>query len=75
MSEILKAVRSKLNGAAFVLISTSVALVLLAAAVVWEPILAQIIVGLLILLVAFVFAYLGSRFLAIKKEIEKIFKL
>jgi hypothetical protein len=75
MSEILKSIRFKLNGAAFTLISTAIALVLLAAAVVWIPFMVNIIVGLLILVMAFIFGYLGLKFLSIKQDIEKIFKL
>lgn len=75
MTEIMKSIKRKLNGIAFVLLSTSVALVLLAVTTVWVPMVVQVIVGLLILIMAFVLAYLGFKFLAIKKEIEKFFKL
>ena len=75
MSEILKSIKYKLNGIAFVLISTSIALILLASTLVWVPYMAQFIMGLLILVMAFIFAYLGWKFLAIRREIEKIFKL
>lgn len=75
MSEIIKSIKFKLNGAAFTLISTAIALVLLAASVVWIPFMVNVIVGLLILIMAFVFAYLGAKFLSIKNDIEKIFKL
>ncbi len=75
MSEILKSIRYKLNGIAFVLISTSIALILLASTLVWVPFMAQLIMGILILVMAFIFGYMGCKFLSIKKEIEKIFKL
>ena len=75
MTEILKSIRHKLNGIAFVLISTAIALVLLASTLVWVRFMTDIIVGILILSIAFIFAYLGWKFLSIKKEIEKIFKL
>jgi hypothetical protein len=75
MSEILKSIRLQLSGVAFTLISTAIALVLLASSIVWIPFMVNIIVGLLILIMAFIFGYLGIKFLTIKKDIEKIFKL
>ena len=75
MSEIIKSIKFKLNSAAFTLISTAIVLVLLAATVVWVPFMVNVIVGLLILIMAFVFGYLGLKFISIRKDIEKIFKL
>lgn len=75
MSEIIKSIKFKLTSAALTLISTSVALVLLAASVVWVQYMVQVVVGLLILIMAFIFAYLGFKFLGIKKDIEKILKM
>lgn len=75
MVNLFKEINKKFNGIILSAISTGVILVMLAILIVWTDFLLRLVVGLMVLFIAYIFLYLGFKLWAIKKEIEKHFKL
>ena len=75
MVNLFKEINKKFNGIILSAISTGIILVLLAILIVWTDFLLRLVVGLMVLFIAYIFLYTGFKFWAIKKEIEKHFKL
>ena len=75
MVNLFKKINRKINSLIFSLISTGVVLTMLSVLIVWTDFLLRLVVGLMILIVAFAFLYGGYKLWAVKKEIEKHFKL
>ena len=75
MINLFREINKKFNGIILSAISTGVILVLLAILIVWTDFLLRLVVGLMVLFIAYIFLYIGFKLWAIKKEIEKHFKL
>ncbi|MFW5888351.1 MAG: hypothetical protein ACOCVY_01400 [Patescibacteria group bacterium] len=68
-------IREKINGIIWALIGNGLFLLLLAVLAVWSALFLRLIIGLFIIIVAFMFFYGAYKIYRIKKELEKIFKL
>lgn len=75
MSKLIKAIQKKVNDFVITLISTGIILLLLGILIVWTDFVLRLVMGLLVLVVAYVFFYMAYKIWALKKEIEKHFKI
>ncbi len=75
MINLFKAIKRKINGLVWTLFSTGLVLLMLAVLIVWTSFMLRLIMGLLIMVIAYVFFYAAYKVWALKKEIEKHFKL
>ncbi len=75
MKTFLKQTKRKINGVIWTLISTGIILLLLGILIVWYDFVLRLIIGLVVIVVAYVFFYVAYRIWALKKEVEKYFKL
>lgn len=75
MNEFIKKIKRKINGLIWTLVSTGLVLLLLGILVVWTEFMVRLVIGLVIMVVAYVFFYLGYKLWALKKAMEKHFKL
>ena len=75
MVNFFKAIKRKVNGLIWTLVSTGIIMLMLAVLIVWTSFMLRLIVGLLVMVVAYVFFYAAYKVWALKKEIEKHFKL
>jgi len=75
MISLFKEINKKFNGLIWSLTSTGVILLLLSVLIVWTDFMLRLVFGLIVLVVAYVFLYGGYKIYALKKEIEKHFKL
>lgn len=72
---ILKPIEKKINGAIYNLTIVGALLLLLATLVVWTDFMIRLVMGLIILMVAYVFFYIAYRLWALKRDWNKYFKL
>lgn len=75
MVNFFKAIKRKVSGLIWTLVSTGIIMLMLAVLIVWTSFMLRLIVGLLVMVVAYVFFYAAYKIWALKKEIEKHFKL
>ncbi len=75
MKIFLKQTKRKINGVIWTLISTGIILLLLGILIVWYDFVLRLVIGLAVIVVAYVFFYVAYRIWALKKEVEKYFKL
>ncbi len=75
MKTFLKQTKRKINGVIWTLISTGIILLLLGMLIVWYDFVLRLVIGLVVIVVAYVFFYVAYKIWALKKEIEKYFKL
>ena len=75
MQTFLKLIKRKVSGAIWTLISTGVILLLLGILIVWTDFILRLIIGLLAMVIAYAFFYSAYKIWALKKEVEKYFKL
>jgi hypothetical protein len=75
MLNLVKTVNKKINGVIFSLLSTGVVLMMLSILIVWTDFMLRLVVGVFVLVIAYVFVYGAFKIWTIKKEIEKYFKL
>ncbi|MCK4553412.1 hypothetical protein KAU19_00415 [Candidatus Parcubacteria bacterium] len=74
MKTFLKQTKRKINGVIWTLISTGIILLLLGVLIVWYDFVLRLIIGLVVIVVAYVFFYVAYKIWALKKEVEKYFK-
>jgi len=75
MQSLLKKINHKINGVIFTFTSTGVILLILSVLIVWTDFVLRLTVGLLVIVMAYIFFYSGYRIWSLKREIEKHFKL
>lgn len=75
MMHLFKKINKKINGLIWGLLSTGFILLMLSILIVWTDFLLRLVVGLMIMIVAYAFFYGGYKLWVIKKEIEKHFEL
>jgi ABC-type bacteriocin/lantibiotic exporter with double-glycine peptidase domain len=75
MKNLLSSVGHKINGIILTLISTGIFMLVLGILVVWTDLVLRLLVGLLIIVIAYVFFYGAYKVWHMKKEIEKFIKL
>jgi len=71
MQQLLKPITDKLNQIMWTLIINGLVLVILAALITWNIFILQLVLGLMVLIVAFSFFYGAHKLHAIKKLIKK----
>jgi uncharacterized membrane protein len=75
MTKLIKKIQKKIAHIICSLICTAIVLLMLAVLVVWSGFMLQLTVGLLLVIMAYMFFYAAYKIWSIKKEIEKYFKL
>lgn len=75
MINLFRQINKKINGLIWSLVSTGVVMVLLAILIVWTDFMLRLVFGLFVLVIAWVFLYIGYKVWTFKKDIEKHFKL
>ena len=75
MKTLITQTKRKINGIIWTLVSTGIILLLLGVLIVWRPFVLQLTIGLVVIVIAYAFFYGAYKIWALKKDIEKIFKL
>ncbi len=75
METLFRKINKKINSMIISLFSTGMILLILSILVAWDPVVLQIVIGLVILVVAYSFLYAAYKLHALKKDISKHFKL
>jgi hypothetical protein len=74
MTSFIKKTDKRLNGIIWSFISTGIILIILSILIVWTDFMLRLVIGLIVLVIAYAFLYVGLRVLALRKEIDKLFK-
>ncbi len=74
MQNLFKTINRKINGAIAHFIITGLILVIAAVLIVWTDFFLRLVIGLLVIVVAYMFFYLAYKTWWVKKEIEKYLK-
>jgi len=75
MQNLFKKIKRTLNGAITHFIVSGVILFMAAVLIVWTDFFLRLVIGLLVVIVAYMFFYLAYKTWWLKREIEKYFKL
>ncbi|MBI4811829.1 hypothetical protein HY798_00025 [Candidatus Falkowbacteria bacterium] len=75
MANIFNPLKKKINGLIYNLTVVGALLLLLATLIVWTDFMARLVLGVIVLLVAYVFFYAAYKIWALKKDAEKYLKL
>lgn len=75
MKNFINQTQRKINGIIWTLVSTGVILLLLAVLIVWTDFFLRLVMGLLVIVVAYAFFYGAYKIWSLKKDVEKFFKL
>lgn len=75
MLKFLNKIEKKINTLIWTYVSTGVILLLLAILIVWNDFLFRITVGLIIVVIAYTFIFVGVRLWEFKKEIKSYLKI
>lgn len=75
MQNLFKQIKASLNGAIIHFIATGLILVMAAVLIVWTDFFLRLVIGILVIAVAYVFFYLAYKTWWLKREIEKHLKL
>jgi len=74
MKNLFSAIEKKLNGIIWTLILTGLFLLILGVLIVWTDFVVRLLIGLLVIVVAYVFFYGGIKAWGVKREVEKFLK-
>ncbi|MFA4834086.1 MAG: hypothetical protein WC619_04565 [Patescibacteria group bacterium] len=74
MENPLKAIGKKINGFIWTLAINGVVLLLLGVLIVWTDFMLRLVVGVLAIMVAYVFFYSAYKVWSFKKDLDKYFK-
>lgn len=75
MENLFKRIKAKINGAIIHFTASGLILVMAAVLIVWTDFFLRLVIGLLVIIVAYMFFYLAYKTWWLKREIEKYFKL
>ena len=75
MNKLFKPIQNKVNGFIYSLIFAGILLLILGILIVWVDFLARLVIGIIVLVIAYIFFFGAYKIFSIKKDIEKIFKL
>ncbi|MBI2459233.1 MAG: hypothetical protein HYV53_01620 [Parcubacteria group bacterium] len=75
MQNLFKTIKHKINGAIIHFVASGLILVIAAVLIVWTDFFLRLVIGLLIIIVAYIFFYLAYKTWWLKREIEKHLKL
>lgn len=73
MINLFKEINKKINALIWTFVSTGIILMMLAILIVWTDFLLRLVIGLLVLVIAYAFLYGGYKLWHVKKEIERHF--
>jgi hypothetical protein len=74
MKNLIKEIKCKINGLIITLTATGLFLLILSILVVWTKFVLELLIGLIILSIAYVFFYMAYKLWHMKKAIEKFTK-
>ena len=74
MIKIFKEINKKINGIIWSLLSTGIILLMLSVLIVWTDFMLRLVIGVLVLVIAYVFFYGAYKLWSMKNEIEKHIK-
>ena len=74
MVNLFKSIHKKINGIIWSLLSTGIVLLMLSVLIVWTDFMLRLVVGLFILVIAYVFLYSGYKLYILQKDIKDHFK-
>jgi len=74
MENPLKVIEKKVNGFIWTLVINGVILLLLGILIVWTDFMLRLVMGVLVIVIAYVFFYSAYRVWSFKKDIEKYLK-
>lgn len=74
MENIFKTMRKKMTNTIITLVSAGILMIILGVLIVWTNFVLKLIMGLLVLVIAYVFFYLAVRIWIFKRELDKFFK-
>jgi len=75
MKNFITQIKKKTNGIIRTLIGTGIILLLLGVLIVWTDFFLRLVMGLLVMVVAYAFFYGAYKLWSLKKDVEKFFKL
>ena len=75
MQNLFKHIKASINGAIINFIASGLILVMAAVLIVWTDFFLRLVIGLLVIAVAYIFFYLAYKIWRLKREIEKYLKL
>lgn len=75
MQNLFKTIKHKINGAIIHFVASGLILVIAAVLIVWTDFFLRLVIGLLVIIVAYIFFYLAYKTWWLKREIEKHLKL
>jgi len=74
MIKIFKEINKKMNGIIWSLLSTGIILLMLSVLIVWTDFMLRLVIGVLVLVIAYAFIYGAYKLWVMKSEIEKHIK-
>lgn len=75
MQNLFKQIKASINGAIIHFIVSGLILIMAAVLIVWTDFFLRLVIGLLVIIVAYMFFYLAYKTWRFKREIEKYLKL
>ena len=75
MQNLFQHIKASINGAIIHLVASGLVLIMAAVLIVWTDFFLRLVIGLLVIAVAYVFFYLAYKIWRIKREIERHLKL
>ncbi len=75
MVKLIKLIQRRVNGLILSLSVSGLIMLMLAVLIVWSELMLQLVVGLFVVVVAYMFFYAAYKIWSLKNDIEKHFKL
>jgi ABC-type antimicrobial peptide transport system permease subunit len=75
MKKSINAIKKRVNGLIWALVGNGILLLILGVLAVWSTLFLKLIIGLVIIVIAFMFFAGAYKIWKIKRDIEKIFKI
>jgi len=75
MENLFSAIRKKINGIIWTLAVTGIFLLILAILIVWTDFVLRLVIGLLVIVIAYTFFYAAYKLKSMKDEVERFLRL
>ena len=75
MLDLVKQINKRINGLIWSFVTTGVVLMMLAVLIVWTDFMLRLVMGLLVVVIAYTFLYAGYRLWTIKMEVENKYSI
>ncbi len=75
MKKGIKLIKKRVNGIIWALVGNGILLLVLGVLAAWSTLFLKLIIGLVIIVIAFMFFYGAYKIWNIKREVERIFKI